>query len=100
MENNNFIDGLFAKPPHENAPDFVKARLSMKREELLNWLSQKSDEWINIDMKVSKTGKWYCQVNDYKPEKTEDPLAQAREAFGNDEKLAQDNSIELSDIPF
>ena len=39
-----FIDGLFAKAPHPNAPDFIKANISIKREEMLNWLSARSDE--------------------------------------------------------
>lgn len=99
MENNKFIDGLFAKPPHENAPDFVKARLSMKREEMIAWLQGQTDEWINIDMKVSKTGKWYCQVNDYKPEKSDDSWKEkAVEAFGNPDAQSQDYS--LDSIPF
>ena len=46
-----FIDGLFAKAPHPNAPDFVKAKISIKREELINWLNNRSDEWVNIDVK-------------------------------------------------
>ena len=45
-----FIDGLFAKAPHPNAPDFVKAKISIKREELINWLNNRSDEWVNIDV--------------------------------------------------
>ena len=51
-----FIDGLFAKAPHPNAPDFVKAKISIKREELINWLNNRSDEWVNIDVKEGRTG--------------------------------------------
>ena len=51
-----FIDGLFAKAPHPNAPDFIKANISIKREEMLNWLSARSDEWINIDVKEARSG--------------------------------------------
>lgn len=61
-----FIDGLIFKPPHENAPPFVKGKLSIKREELMAWLDMRNDEWINIDLKESKSGKWYASVNTWK----------------------------------
>ncbi len=64
----DFVDGLFAKAPNEKAPDFVKGRLSIKRDEFATWLAGQTEEWINLDIKVSKGGKWYTQVNDWKPE--------------------------------
>ena len=63
-----FIEGLIAKPPHENAPDFVIAKLSIKREELIEWLEGRDDEWINADVKESRGGKWYVAVDDWKPQ--------------------------------
>ena len=62
-----FIDGFFAKAPHENAPEFVKAKVNIKREELLSWLSGRSDEWINIDIKEGRSGKWYASVDNWQP---------------------------------
>jgi len=62
-----FIEGLIVKAPHENAPEYVKAKLSIKREELIAWLQSKHDEWINADVKVSQGGKWYVAVDDWKP---------------------------------
>jgi len=62
-----FVDGLIIKAPREGAPDFVKGSISMKREELIAWLSGKKEEWINLDIKVSRAGKWYTQVNNWKP---------------------------------
>ena len=67
-EDNNFVDGLFVKQPHENAPDFVKMGISIKRADLGNWLRAKTDEWINIQVKESKGGKWYAEVDTWKPE--------------------------------
>ena len=62
-----FIDGFFAKAPHPNAPDFVKVKVSIKREELLSWLSTRTDEWINIDVKEARSGKWYASVDNWQP---------------------------------
>lgn len=65
---NKFIDGLIVKAPHENAPDYVIAKLSIKREALIAWLTAQSGEWINADIKRSQGGKLYAAVDDWKPE--------------------------------
>lgn len=62
-----FINGLIIKPPHERAPEFVKCKLSFKREELIAWLQSKEGDWINADVKVSNGGKWYAAVDNWKP---------------------------------
>lgn len=68
MNEAKFLDGLIFKMPHQNAPDFVKGKLSIKREELIAALQAESDDWINLDLKVSKEGKAYAQVDTWKPE--------------------------------
>ena len=68
MREKKFVDGLIVKPPHERAPDFVKGSISIKRKELGNWLRNESDDWINIDVKESQGGKYYGEVNTWKPE--------------------------------
>jgi hypothetical protein len=67
MADIEFIDGLNAKAPRQNAPDFVKASLSIKREALIAWLQQREGEWVNADIKESKSGKWYVAVDAWKP---------------------------------
>ena len=94
-----FVDGLFVKKPHEKAPDFVKAAISIKRKDLGNWLRAETDEWINIDVKVSQNGKWYAQVNTWKP--SEDQVQQLRtatqEPIAMPDKPADDF---LDEVPF
>lgn len=67
MADIEFIDGLNAKAPRQNAPGFVKASLSIKREALIAFLQKHDDEWINADIKESKGGKWYVAVDSWKP---------------------------------
>jgi hypothetical protein len=58
------------KKPHEKAPDYVKANISIKVEDLGKWLREKyksGEEWVNIDVKESKGGKWYAAVSTFKP---------------------------------
>ena len=69
-----FVDGLIVKPPHEKAPDFVKAQISIKVADLGVWLREKhkaGEEWVNLDVKAAKSGKWYAAVNTYKPKEKE-----------------------------
>ncbi len=63
-----FINGLIVKAPHENAPEYVKAKLSIKREELIETLQGMDGEWVNAEIKVSQNGKWYVAVDAWKPE--------------------------------
>lgn len=62
-----FVDGLVAQEPREGAPDFIKGKLWIKRKELVAWLQARSDDSINVDIKVSKGGKWYASVDSWKP---------------------------------
>ena len=68
MSDIQFVDGLLVKAPRDNAPDFVKGSISIKRAELIATLTGMSGDWINLDIKESKGGKWYASVNDWKPE--------------------------------
>ena len=68
MSDIKFIDGLIVKAPHNNAPEYVKAKLSIKREELISWLTQQDGEWVNAEIKESQGGKWYCAVDTWKPD--------------------------------
>ena len=72
-----FVDGLIVKPPHKNAPDFVKASISIKVEDLGMWLREKhkaGEQWVNLDVKVAKSGKWYASVfNSKQKEKEPEP---------------------------
>ena len=67
-----FIEGFFAKAPHENAPGFVKAKVNIKRNDLIQWLSARDDEWINIDIKEARSGKWYASVDNWQPNEVND----------------------------
>ena len=86
MDNNlEFPDGLIFKLPRENAPDFVKGSISIKRAELVSWLSAKNDEWINLDLKVGKSGKSYASVNTYNPDNAQGvPAASVNDSVKDD----------------
>jgi hypothetical protein len=70
---NNFIDGLIVKKPNEKAPEWIIAKLSLKRDELISWLQKQEGEWVNADIKLSKKGTYYAQVDTWKPRKLDEP---------------------------
>lgn len=78
---------LSFKPPREGAPEFVKYKVSFKREEMLAFCQANTDEWINGDVKESKSGKVYAARDNWKPEgKRQDaPRQQATSDFRDDD---------------
>jgi len=62
-----FVDGLIAKKPRDTAPEWVKLNISIKREDLVRWLDDRQDEWINIQVCEARSGKWYAEVDMWKP---------------------------------
>jgi len=95
-----FVDGLIVKAPHEKAPDFVKCAISIKRSELISWLTLQEGDWINLDVKESRAGKWYAAVNDFKPESRQDAAArQNNPTYGGSAGQTPDPDFD-QDIPF
>lgn len=95
-----FINGLSFKAPNEGAPEYVKAKGSIKRADLIEWLQAKEGDWVNFDLKVSNAGKWYAAVDNWKPNgKPAQPDKQAARA-GEAANLARGNQEPEDDIPF
>lgn len=76
MENEKeFPKGIIFKKPKDGAPDFVKGSLSFKVDEFKEYLDKKvNNGWVNLDLKVSKGGKLYLDLNDWKPEEKTEPV--------------------------
>jgi len=64
-----FSEGIYFK---EKTPEFIVLGISLNREQLTKWLSTKTEEWINIDVKTGKSGKLYGEVNNWKPDSKPD----------------------------
>ena len=81
-----FIDGIIAKR-HPNAPDFVKVNLSFKLKEFFEFAKlHQNDGWINVQVKESKGGKLYAELDTFTPSKKEEysqGADQARDAMAD-----------------
>ena len=92
MSEKEFVNGLIIKAPNENAPDFVKCKISIKRKDLGNWLRGKDEDWINIDVKVSQEGKWYAEVDNWSPNQSN--------SQDNSQQQSSQPDDDSDDIPF
>lgn len=104
MDTDKYPKGLFAKKPHEKAPQFIKGKLSVKRDEFINWLQTQDTEWVNFDVKEGQDGKYYVQVDTWKPNNNglfqtqADDIKTLRDNHNG--KKDEEDSIAESDIPF
>lgn len=73
QEEKQFPQGIIFKKPRDGAPDFIKGNISVKKDEFISYLGtlDKDNEWANFDLKLSKGGKLYLDLNDWKPESQE-----------------------------
>jgi len=78
MSDIEFIPGMIVKQRANNAPDYVIGKLSIKPKELAAWLEGKTDEWVNVDLKISKSGKAYAAVDTWKPSGIQDRQPQSK----------------------
>lgn len=67
MADNKFANGIYLKTPHENAPEFVKRKVSIKVDDFVNYLQENVNEagYVNFDLKEAPTGHWYMQLDDW-----------------------------------
>lgn len=61
-----FPVGITWKAKSEKAPDFVIGGINIKKSDAIDFLQSKEGDWVNIDVLVSKKGKVYLSVNNWK----------------------------------
>ena len=65
------MDKVFAKgfsfKRNDNAPEFVVGKISLKADEAIQFIKDNSFEgWVNLDVKKSKDGKYYIELDNFK----------------------------------
>lgn len=76
MAEKKYVDGMIVKR-NEKAPDFVICNLSLKTNNLIQFLKDnESNGWLNVDIKIGKSGKYYAEVNTWKPKYKDTPVDQ------------------------
>jgi len=68
MKTKRYPSGIFYNDPRENAPDFVKGSISIKKDDALEWLDKEKPNdkgYVNLDLLISRENKPYLTVNEY-----------------------------------
>jgi hypothetical protein len=72
-----FGEGIFFKQK-ENAPSFVMGAVSIKVDEFILFLKDNVKKgWVNLDLKESKGGKHYFQLDTWEPKPQGEKTAEA-----------------------
>ena len=93
MPDKIFPAGFHYHTRRQRAPDFIIGGVSVKLDEFVEWAKQYVNErgYLEIDIKKSKAGKVYAELNTYKPT-NKPPAPTNRERFEDD--------ITDADVPF
>jgi hypothetical protein len=64
-----FPEGIRVFKPHEKAPDFVKANITINIDELVEYIGTMNQKELKLVVKESKKGTYYIAIDDFKPKK-------------------------------
>lgn len=68
-----FAEGMIFKR-NENAPDFVIGSMSVKVSEAVPFLQANAkNDWTNLQVKQSKNGKFYIELDTFEPKSAQAP---------------------------
>lgn len=73
-KNTRIYAPIYYKLPYYNAPDFIKAKITIDIEKLQDFIDEHAsdkDKYINFDLTQSNTGKFLISLNDYKKEESD-----------------------------
>lgn len=65
-----FVDGVRLSELSANTPTFIIAKMGFKVDEFTAFLKQHetNNGYVNVDIKLSKNGKMYAELNTYVPQ--------------------------------
>ena len=87
MSDKEFPNGLMLKAPRDGAPDYVIGSVSIRKADFLAWLKGREGDWVNLNLKRGQSGKWYAEVDSWKPK------GEGKRVSGHSMAPADDDSI-------
>jgi hypothetical protein len=94
-----FVNGIRAFKPNDNAPEFVIANLEINKSELLAFLNGQPDK-IKVDLKRSQKGGFYLEVNTWQPKQDQQQKREATKNFYQPSNIPASNQEPIDDLPF
>lgn len=97
MAEKSFVAGMIVKIPPEQAPDWVKLKISFKVDELIACLqAHQSNGWVNADLKKSQKGTYYCEIDTWRKDGRNSSQPQQQDV----PKQAPQGGVDDQEIPF
>ena len=98
-EPNEYPKGFWINPPHQNSPDYIKAKVHIIKDQFLTWLQGKQEKDLYLNINKSKEGNTlYIVVDNWKPDPNYKKKAANKEEVSYEVK--KDPSFTADDIPF
>ena len=69
MKEKQFLNGLYINPPPPNL-DWLVCKIGIDVQQLLQTLQNSNEDRINLDVKQNDNGKYYAEVNTWKPDQS------------------------------
>lgn len=100
-----FVDGMRVYKPSNKAPEYVVANIEITIDQFKNWIFKNQDsEKIRIDIKIGQSGKYYAELNTWKPTgnsvKVQNDEVEENQSDGNSSEDQNGNVINVDDIPW
>ena len=90
-----FADGMIIK---KGRKDFIKCSLAFNCKEFLETMkANNKDGWLNVDLKVSRAGKLYGEIDTWEPNKKKEEDSWGEPAPTDDRDFSEGDP---DDIPF
>lgn len=69
MADKIFADGFHYEPKEIEKAPWIKGQISVRVNDAIAFLQKHKNErgFVTIDVKVGKSGSWYCELNTWKP---------------------------------
>ena len=64
-----FAKGIYFEKPKEGSPEFIRGKINIKVADAIPFLEMYASNagYVNLDLKKSKEGKLYLELNTWKP---------------------------------
>lgn len=100
-----FVSGMYFEKK-DTAPVYVIGSLSLKVGEVVPFLQlhEKKSGYVNVDIKQAQSGKYYCELNTWIPQKDKVKEEETNQTelnnMGSDKIEYPEEDINPDDIPF
>ncbi len=91
-----FADGIRFETPRPKAPHWIKGHIAVNMAKFAPWAEANQDErgWLNLDVKESKKGSLYVELDTYRRGGRQEAAA------GKEEQAPAEPEVSPEDLPF